>query len=331
MEFTAVERDAVRSWNRYMDHEVPLVLRRTADPRSETLRDFLETLMSLADRVRGGVLEEKEMPGLPAFLIGGAWRYHGLPRAMELRPFLDLLAFQVESPAQAWPESLRVAALGVENPATLKVFVTPQCPHCPRVVQDLAPLPFLNPKVQVVLVDGELFPEEAREYGIRAVPAVVLNEYFRWTGPVRVAEVLEALARREGSDMSPEAMVRMLKEGNAEGLARLMIAAGRVFPGFVEVISHPEWSVRLGGLVLAEELVSKMPQGFGEILSALWDRMYEWPEAVQGDILYLTGLNGDPEWVGEIQSFLEGRNVSADLVEVGREALEALLGRTSPV
>ena len=66
--------------------------------------------------------------------------------------------------------------------------------------------------------------------------------------------VSEALMHRDPARLDAAALERMIKDGHAAQLARMMLRENRLFPAFLKLLVHPEWSVRMGAMVVLEEI-----------------------------------------------------------------------------
>jgi hypothetical protein len=215
----------------------------------------------------------------------------------------------------------------MDLPARIKIYVSSHCPFCPRVLKEIQPLAFTGSFLVVTVIDGALFPEMAEKDGVRSAPTTILDSGMRWTGLMRPEELRNALAHRDPSQLSAETLKNFVKEGNAGRLAEMMLQRDLVFPAFIDLLLHPEWSVRLGAMVTAEEIGERNPKLGREILPDLWERMES--EAVQdsirGDIVYLIGTLGSQEWIPRLERFL-ANSQSEDLREIAEEALQKIGG-----
>ncbi|OIP98200.1 MAG: hypothetical protein AUK55_03450 [Syntrophobacteraceae bacterium CG2_30_61_12] len=315
------DRDLVRTWNAGLSGPVEVTVVTTQDPRSRSLAAFAEALRGLAGQVR---VTRRELSDArpPAFQIGPGWLYHGLPRDRELAPFLKILAAQDPS-APPITQSVREFLRRIRRPASLEVYVTCECLHCPFVVSALAPLPFANPNLGVQLFDLGLFPELAEPKGIKAVPMLLFGEALRWSGPLRIQEVLEAVARGVEADPDAAQMVRMLKAGAADRLADMILERQRLFADFHELACHPQWSVRVGAVVVLETVAATDRELARRVLTPLWERRVGFDRTRLGDLFYLIGELGDAAWRQALADLLE-RTSDPELIEAGRDALARL-------
>ena len=103
----------------------------------------------------------------------------------------------------------------------------------------------------------------------------------------------------------------------------MMMEAGKLFPAFYDVLTHDKWPIRLGAMVVIEELVEKKPDLASEALSPLWDRFQEASVQIQGDILHVFGEIGDPRSVSWLETVLSG-NFNREVKDAAREAAEKI-------
>ena len=81
----------------------------------------------------------------------------------------------------------------------------------------------------------------------------------------------------------------MIEEGDAEGVAAMMMERGKIFPAFVELLIHPRWSVRLGAMVAFETLAEEGIELAGQVVDPLTAAFGNADDSVKGDILHVLG------------------------------------------
>ena len=252
-------------------------------------------------------------------VIGSGLRYQAVPDGHELQPFLEALAAASSKPA-AIDESAKALLERDRLPATLTLFIAPQCTFCPAVVRQLMPLPLIDDKIQLIIIDGTLFPEIAEPHKIQAVPTLLLDELFRWTGSVPLEEIINTINSRDPASLGAASLENILKEGQASHLAAMMMDDKKIFPAFYELLIHDKWSLRLGAMVVMEEIADLNPILASEVIDFLWNQFHQLPDQIKGDILYMFGEIGDRRaelWLNEV---LTGE-YDAEVKEAAREAL----------
>ncbi|MDJ0803028.1 MAG: thioredoxin family protein [Desulfobacterales bacterium] len=298
-----------------------LTLILTRDDRSGTLETFVQTLEAhwpalVVERTRA------DDDGPPFLELGDGLRFQGLPENTKLSPFLDILAGEVAPPPEAQHAILNRMALGEE----LRLYVAALCPHCPKAFRQWAALALAGPNLRVRIVDGSLFPEEAARDGVQAVPTLVMNGDWRWSGNIPVHDVLRQLADRDPSQLSAAALEGLVKEGRAAKLAEAMQSHGSVFPAFVDLLTHAKWPVRLGAMVAMEALIESDPELARTAVPLVMARFDALDDQAKGDALYILGEAGDHETLAQLRTLtLDG--AGAELHQAAREAAESITAR----
>jgi hypothetical protein len=352
MLFPKSDEKLIRALNDDLTAPVRIRFLETEDPRAPEFRAFCEAFQQIAPKVHF-LTEKAATSAPPAIEIRSNWHYHAIPQANELKPFLDVIRMldrgeppvaelasarkphlappPVGGAGEGFPgfpdghELIRNRLREVLLPAGLRIYVTAQCPFCPGVLAELSPLPLINPLIELTVIDGGLFPELAEAERVQAAPTVILDGDFRWTGQVRLEELLEALMHRDPARLDAAALERMIKDGHAAQLARMMLGQAQLFPAFLKLLVHPEWSVRMGAMVVLEEITEGNRGLSGNAAKFLWRNLEHADPAVKGDIVYLLGEVGDAEMAPGLRELLAGSG-DDEFREVLEEAIMKLEG-----
>jgi hypothetical protein len=158
---------------------------------------------------------------------------------------------------------------------------------------------------------------------IRSVPTIVLDDQFRWTGSVPLEELIETINTRDPISLGPASLENIIKEGGADRLAAMMLEAENLFPAFYEVLTHSKWPIRLGAMVVMEEIIESNQDLAAEVLDPLWNRFHQVPAQIQGDILHVFGETGDSRSISWLESVLSG-DFDREVKEAAREAVEKI-------
>ena len=167
------------------------------------------------------------------------------------------------------------------------------------------------------------FPELAEKENIQSVPTLILEDRFRWTGSIRITEILDVMANRDASMLGPVSLEMMITQGKAGELAEMMLAKEQIFPAFYEVLTHPKWPVRLGAMVVMEELIQNNLPLAAQSLKPLWDRFKKVDNRVKGDLLYIFGQMKQTDMAPRLQAILNG-DYTAEVQEAAQEALDKI-------
>ena len=208
----------------------------------------------------------------------------------------------------------------LNTPALVNVYVTSHCPFCPLTVSLLLGLAACSQHVRVTVIDGERFPDAAEKDRVSAAPTVILDDQFRWTGSVNAGELVTMMLDRDPANLGAEALRSMIEDGNADGLARMMIMRKTIFSAFIDLLAHPRWSVRLGAMVTFETLVQESPDLADAIVEPLMAVYADADSMVRGDLLHVMGESGNSSALPFLASVAAG----ADDHEVRSAAEEAI-------
>ena len=320
--FTDVEKKQLLKLNNELSREITIGLADSGHPHSQVFNEFCDELAQLAPQIR--ITSEDGSPRQPPqILIGGGLRYQAVPTGLELQPFIEALA-ALDSESWQITESLNSRLKQNELPATLIAFISPQCTFCPQVISRLIPLSMAEAGVQLIVIDGTLFPELAQQHRIKSVPTILLDEQFRWTGSVPLEEIVDAISTRDPALLGATSLESIIKDGQAGHLAAMMLDARKIFPAFYNLLCHDKWPVRLGAMVVMEEIAQECPEMASEAIDPLQARFEGVSDQIKGDILYLFGEIGDPRAIQCIEGAIAGE-FDAEVKEAAREALEKLV------
>jgi thiol-disulfide isomerase/thioredoxin len=321
---TPAEEKEIKAWNRGLSAEKEVHLLLTDDKRSAQLEAFCEDLVRLASQVRI-VRKEEEHLDIPAIGIGSRLRYHALPLGTELGPFLETLS-DSDKPGFRLSPSLKKGLQAITVPAALSLFVAPRCPHCPVTARQILPLASAGEAIRLRVIDGVLFPEIAQAYHVRSVPTVVLDDQFRWTGTLKLEELMDVMTNRDPAQLSPSSLEGMLKEGDASQVAAMMLERQMIFPSFIDLLAHEKMFVRLGAMVVMETIIERNRALATQVVDPLWERFDEAGDRAQGDILYVLGETGNASLVPALENLLKGL-LHHEVKEAAQEALEKIQAR----
>jgi len=118
----------------------------------------------------------------------------------------------------------------------------------------------------------------------------------------------------------------MIKGGDAELVAQMIIEKNRIFPSLLDLLCHSKWSIRLGAMVVLEGIGEKKPDLVKDALNLIWRRMDRLEDRVKGDMIYLIGELGDRGWISRLEN-LPLSEYHKDIQEVFKEAIETLRTR----
>ena len=319
--FSDLEKKQLLKLNDALSQEITIGLVESGHVHSQVFHEFCDGLTQLAPKIRISQ-EDGSSQQLPQILIGSSLKYQALPTGLEMQPFIEALAALDSGPLQ--PTESIISRLKKNNlPATLTAFIAPQCTFCPQVISQLIPLAMVESGVQLIVIDGTLFPEAAQTHKIQSVPTILLDDQFRWTGSVPLDELIDAVSSRDPALLGASSLESILQDGQAGHLTAMMLDAQKIFPAFYELLTHEKWPVRLGAMVVMEEIAAQAPGIAPEAIGPLWGRFEGVSDQVKGDILYLFGEIGDRKAIAWLEEVTAGK-FNAEVKEAAKEALEKI-------
>ncbi len=321
--FTAVEKKQIARFNKHLSKDISIGLTVSQDPRYMLFKEFCDDLLQLAPGIKiTYVNDTPELP--PQIQVGSGLHYQAVPSGHELQPFLEALTTLGNASSRDISGPIDTRLIKDRLPAALSIFIAPHCTFCPTVVRQLIALPLMDDTIQLTIIDGTLFPETAHAHRIQSVPTVLLDDQFRWTGLLPLEDLIDAINSRDPASLGTASLENILKAGQAGRLAAMMAAAGKIFPAFYELLVHEKWPIRLGAMVVMEEIAGGNPALASEVLTFLWDRFQGAPDPIKGDILYMFGEIGNRRAVSWLNHVLTGEYDSEVQAAAG-EALEKLV------
>ncbi len=315
------ERAAIAVWAQ--EKEGPMELKRVIVGRAEdaVLKDFCKFLMDAAPGIRVKDLKD-EKKSLPEIQVMDNVSFSALPLEKLLPPFLESLDLaRGGAPVVETPVLEMLSTIDI--PVTLKLYVAGQCPHCPGVIRSMVHLAAACSQIHLHVIDGTWFDKAAAKDGVLSAPCLILEDDFRWTGGVSMKEVAEVVTHREPAALGTASLRTILEEGDAAWICDKIKAHGAIFPGFMGLLTHEVWSVRLGAMVVVEELAQEAPELALQLVPLLLPLFDDADVTVKGDLLYALGEVGDDSVATLIRGMMETFD-NNELMEAAGDALSAI-------
>ncbi|MEL4180926.1 alkyl hydroperoxide reductase subunit F [Roseateles sp. PN1] len=157
-------------------------------------------------------------------------RFAAIPMGHEFTSLVLALLWVGGHPPKVEPEVIeQIKAL--DGDYRFEVYMSLSCHNCPDVVQALALMAVLNPRVQTVIIDGALYQDEVNAREIMAVPSVYLNGEVFGSGRMTVEEIVAKLdtgaAARDAAKLSAKPAFDVLIVGGGPAGAAAAVYAAR--------------------------------------------------------------------------------------------------------
>lgn len=299
-----------------------LVLGDTESEPGKRIARFCDQLQAALPAVT--IQKEGGEEGPAAIFIEPNIRFEAVPEGRLLELFLACVAGTAPMDEEAAGVGAGKIRQKLKIPAIARIYVAPGCPHCPVAVTRWLYMAARAPEmIELHVMDATLFPGAAASEKIRSVPTAVVDGQFRWTGVIPIPEILDVLENRDPRQLGSETLKKIISDGDAEGLANLMITYETVIPGFLDLLAHPRWPTRLGAMVAFEYLAEQAPALARQAIDEMWSRFSDLDDAVKGDIIHLFGVLNDGTLGARLESVINGAYAEA-IKQAAREVMSDL-------
>jgi alkyl hydroperoxide reductase subunit F len=201
---------------------------------SREMVDLLQTIQSLrSDKIT--LRTDGQDARKPSFSLQRAGtatslRFAGLPLGHEFTSLVLALLWTGGHPPKVEQDVIdQIKAL--EGDFNFEVYMSLTCHNCPDVVQALALMAIVNPRIKTTVIEGGAFQQEVTEREIMAVPMVFLNGQMFSSGHMLVEEIVAKLdtgaAARDAAKLSAKAPYDVLIVGGGPAGAAAAVYAAR--------------------------------------------------------------------------------------------------------
>ena len=178
-----------------LQRPIRLIASLDASPAAAEMRELLNTIASLSDRVT--VDESGSDERRPSFVIAREGetrgvRFAAIPLGHEFTSLVLALLWTGGHPPKEDAETL-AAVDALRGDFRFEVYMSLSCHNCPDVVQALSLMAVRNPAVQTVVIDGGLYQAEVEQRQVMAVPMVFLNGEVFGSGRMTLQEIVAKL------------------------------------------------------------------------------------------------------------------------------------------
>lgn len=208
--------------------EVTIGLSVTQDESSKKVKEFVEEVAELSDKIK---VEEKELTYTPSFEIKGDFDhgrivFAGVPLGHEFASFaLAMLQAGGIEPKVDEDSKKRIESIEASD---FETIVSLSCHNCPDVVQALNIMAILNPNVNHTMIEGSMFQDIAEDRDVLAVPAIFKDGEFFEGGKQTMDTLLDKITGgKSADDFADKAAFDVLIIGGGPAAATASIYAAR--------------------------------------------------------------------------------------------------------
>jgi glutaredoxin-like protein len=159
-------------------------------------RELVEELAMLTDKIKVEVYDfvndadkarELSIDKIPAIALIGekdyGIRFFGIPSGYEFGAFVDDI-IDVSNRRSRLANTTKEALKRINKNINIKVFVTPTCPYCPKMVRLAHQSAIESDYITAHMIDSIEFPQLANRYNVMAVPKTIINDTIEFEGAV---------------------------------------------------------------------------------------------------------------------------------------------------
>lgn len=152
----------------------------------------LEIINVITDKDKLG---EEIIDKVPTITVGNKRiRFSGIPAGYEFAVLIEDIIEVSKEESFLSPQSVELIKK-IDKPVNIKVFVTPTCPYCPRMVKYAHSAALINPNIYAEMIEATEFPELADRYSVYGVPKTIINDSIEIEGAVPEEQFVQELMR----------------------------------------------------------------------------------------------------------------------------------------
>ena len=157
-------------------------------------KELMEELASMNQKLKLKVYDinankkEAQLLGIdktPSLTLWGKTNYSiyyfGIPAGHEFAALLEDIV-DVSKGATRLQQSTKEKLKSISKPMSIKVFVTPTCPYCPRAVRTAHQFAMENKNIRAEMIEAMEFEAMSNKYEVMAVPKIVINDTVSFEG-----------------------------------------------------------------------------------------------------------------------------------------------------
>jgi glutaredoxin-like protein len=132
-------------------------------------------------------------------------RFMGAPEGWDFFALVDAILLVSGAGAETLSAATAARVAAVTEPLTMRVFVTPTCPHCPKAAALANRMAYASPQITAFTVQATEFFDLARQYRVSGVPKTVVSNGHEILGALPEAQFV---AQALGADEPPTGEAR---------------------------------------------------------------------------------------------------------------------------
>ena len=196
--FTADMKSQLAMVFERMEHPLFLEMYLDDSHLSEELKEYMESLAGLTDKLTAEIVEDTAGVELPCVKIfredktDAGIAFHGVPGGHEFNSFV-LGIYNASGKGQQISDESKAKIEAITKPVNMTVMVSLSCTMCPDLVVAAEKIASMNDNVKVDVYDLAHFPEMKEKYNVMSVPAYIVNGGPVQFGKKSVEQLLELI------------------------------------------------------------------------------------------------------------------------------------------
>lgn len=181
-----------------MEHPLLLKLYLDSKPLSEELKNYVETMAELTDKLSVEIAEnhaESETPCVRVFKADQSdtgLAFHGVPGGHEFTSFV-LGLYNAAGEGQTVNDSVKERIAKIDQKVHMQILVSLSCTMCPELVTAAQKIATMNPLVAAEVYDINHFGDKKQKYNVMSVPCLVINEDKISFGKKNIEQILDLI------------------------------------------------------------------------------------------------------------------------------------------
>lgn len=133
----------------------------------DLIKDFKLAKKYEIDKVPGTTILVKNKPT--------GVKFYGIPSGHEINALMFAL-LEISGMTTPLENKLVDAIKQVNKKINIKVFVSLQCPHCPKAVMTAFKIAILNKNINAEMIQANLYSNLSNKFGVSSVPRIFFND-----------------------------------------------------------------------------------------------------------------------------------------------------------
>lgn len=181
-----------------MQHSLILKLYLDNRPISAELRNYMEVLAALTEKLSVEVAEEGTDSSYPCVKICSedgtetGLAFHGVPGGHEFTSFI-LGLYNAAGPGQAVEQEVIEMIQTIKKPVEMKIMISLSCTMCPELVTAAQRIAAESEFVRAEVYDLNHFPDLKDRYQVMSVPCMVINDREPMFGKKNIRQLLDMI------------------------------------------------------------------------------------------------------------------------------------------